>query len=370
VINKKTLIIISITSLFFVTNMSYSRTQIYAPDDWQYKVMYTSIDDCQLFDQPDDYSQAVDSLSSLEKVVVVRSSKDNFGVGWSKCIYPYKGFIRSKFLSSTDPSQTIDTDLKRRIKIRNMYETWGINETYSETDYAFVKSEPSYTSSNVGVIKDGNKVLLVTDGQNENNLWIKIIYPVEGYILSTDFSISGTNTSLSIAFSFGVVNVPYEKNLSNDFNPIGGMLEYIIPDWHLGIRVGYNYWQSHISDYILKTHLAYLQLRYTFLSFLNNDLETYAAAGGGYWFSSFQNTKYVNLKDYFTEEKDKDLAYTLSAGAIYKFSNFYLDIQYFFVGTREGKFGKEPKTGEFTNQYKLYPAANHVNVFLGYTFRF
>ena len=360
----------SITSLFFVTTQSYSRPQSYAYIDWQYEIVYTSIENCKLYDEPDESANIVDSLNMLTKLVIIKSPLENFGVGWNKCVFPVKGFVRSKFLVPNDPSKITDADLQHRIKIRTLYDSWDVDQTYSETDYAFVKSQPSYTSENVGVIKDGDRVLFVKDGNNESNLWIKIIYPVEGYVLSADFSISGTGSNLSIAVSYGVLNIPYEKNLRNDFNPIGGMLEYSLPDWRLGIRLDYSYFRSHLKEYTLKTHLAYLQIRYTLFSLFDNHLETYAAAGGGYWMSSFQNLKYPSLKDYFTEEKDKDFAYTVSSGAIYHLGNFYIDAQYIFIGTREGRFGKEPVSGEFTNLYKVYPAANHVNIFLGYTFRF
>lgn len=362
--------ILIIASQLFVIQQSYITAQISVQNTWQHDVVYCSVEMCEVYEQPSEDAEVIDNISFLSKLVVVRSPYDRFGAGWSRLVYPVKGFVRSKYLVSNELEEIPDTELRRRIEIRTSYESWGTKEIYSETDYAFVKETPDYTSKNIGVIKDNEKVLIITDGQNENNLWIKTIYPVEGYVMSADFSVSGGTPVLRAAVQYGVVNIPYEKNLDNDFNPLGGMLEFSMSDWDFGIRAGYNHSQAHLKKYTLKTDLLYLQLRWTFLRFFDDNLETYAAAGGGYWWSSFQNLKYESLKNYFTEEKDAGPGYTLSAGALYKYYNFYLDVQYFFLGTRSGSFGKEPGPGEFTNLYEVYPAATHVNIFLGYIFLF
>ena len=135
-------------------------------------------------------------------------------------------------------------------------------------------------------------------------------------------------------------------------------------------RLGYTNGQANLKEYILKNEIFYLHVQYTFWRIINNHFRFYALAGGGYWQSKFQFTKYPSLTDYFPEESQKGFGYYVGGGLEYNLSGFYLGVQYSFFGTEEATFGPEPKDGEFTNQYNLFVGSNKVEVNFGYRFKF
>lgn len=100
---------------------------------------------------------------------------------------------------------------------------------------------------------------------------------------------------IALGVSYGALNIPYEKNLKNYHNPLGGVIEFTKTNWLFSVAAGYSYSESRFSQYYLKTQYAFLQIKFKFLKLFNNKLEAYALAGGNYWLPSFQNLKYPPL---------------------------------------------------------------------------
>jgi hypothetical protein len=336
-------------------------------NNWSAEIFYVSERTINIYKEPTTDAEVSGHFVYLEKLLIVIDYSNPCNFGWQKVVYPQKGYVEDKFLITHQIKA--ERDKRYGYKDDDEYSRWQWNIKFCSKNYSFVKEFPDYQSLNVGMLKKEEKVLVVVDAKN-NKIWTKILYPVEGYILSENIFEDVGSFVLSVGGSYGVSQIPYEKNLTNLKNPIGGFLEFSKTNWRLSFRVGYNHSGSKISTYNLKTDLIYLQVRYNFLRMFNNHLNPYIFAGGCYWNSSFQNTKYPELASYFPLEKDNGTGYMFGVGLIFSINNFVLDVQYFYFGSKQAVFGKEPQPGQFTNQYKLYPGSNQVNVMLGYRFVF
>ena len=354
-------------------------------DGWSAQIFYVSEATINIYETPSAEAKVTRHYVYLEKVLVlidngntghladparlVSDKSERAGrFGWRKVLYPKKGYVEDKFLITIQKKLAIDKKYGYKEEIGT--DGWQYEFRFCNKDYSFIKGLPGYQSQNVGIVINGEKVLTIADEINNNKVWTKILYPVDGYILSQDILADVGDFYVGVGWLYGVSQISYEKNFKNLKNPLGGFLEFSKTNWQLGFRVGYNYSESNISTYILKTNLLYLQIRYNLLNMFNNHLSGYAVAGGCYWFSSFQNTKYPTLTSYFPLEKDSGPGYLAGGGLTYTLYNFFIDVQYFFFGSRMAVFGKEPLPGEFTNQYKLYPGGNQVNVMFGYKWIF
>ncbi|MHB8843084.1 MAG: hypothetical protein ACYC56_15065 [Candidatus Aquicultor sp.] len=344
-------------------------------DGWSAQIFYISEATINVYETPSAEAKVTGHYMYLEKVLVLinygNSGRfvDSAGkFGWQKILYPKKGYVEEKFLITTQKKLEIDKKYGYKEEIDT--DGWQYEFRFCNKNYSFVKGLPSYQSQNVGIVINGEKVLTIADEINNNKVWTKILYPFDGYILSQDILADVGDFYVDVGGLYGVSQTPYEKNFKNYKNPLGGFLEFSKTNWRLGFRVGYNHSESNISTYLLKTNLIYFQVRYNILNVFNNHLSAYAVAGGCYWFSSFQNTKYPVLASYFPLEKDRGPGYLAGGGLTYTLYNFFIDVQYFFFGSRMAVFGKEPLPGEFTNQYKLYPGSNQVNVMFGYRWIF
>lgn len=334
---------------------------------WQVEEKFIAAATINLHTLPEEESTVTYSYNYLDKVLVLVQKESPEKFGWSRIIYPNTGYVRNDDLMTfsqyqTRISATQSTDYTRAY--------WKPKTFECNQEYIFVKKDPSLTSVNAGIIKEDENILSIYDNLNEKNLWIKVLYPVEGYIESHKLLSEPSYSILSIGGYYGIVHQPYEENFDNYSNPLGAFLSYTKTDWDFTFRIGYNHSESNLAEYHLKTGEIYLNVHYTFLRLFDKFLSVYALAGGNYWNSKFQFTKYPTMTTYFPEEKDNGFGYKIGAGLSLGYSNFFIDLQYIFWSSKEAVFGEKPKTGEFKNQYVLYPGSNQFGVNFGYRFVF
>lgn len=357
-------------ALILLTSICSSSIVALSNDEWYYEIKYSYSDHLEVRSEPAENSSLIGKLSYLDKVLLVVDVNNDLAFGWDMIVYPVRGYVKSDKLITTDLSRIQNAKLYEIVEEQNKYSNWDASVLYCEPEFSFVKKDHNFSSETIGIIQKNEKVLFVKKEGESKKVWLNILYPVEGYVSATEYSESGGDVILSLGFSYSPLNLPYEKNMENYKNPIGGILEFSKTNWNLAFRFGFQIGQTNLNTYILKTQHYYFLMRWTFLRMFEKKLGVYAFAGGSYWLSKFQNTKYPALTEYYPEEEDEDLGYNAGCGLVYHMGSFFLDVQYMFWGSREAKFGKEPESGEFTNLYKLFPGANLINVVLGYSYVF
>ncbi len=228
-----------------------------------------------------------------------------------------------------------------------------------ECNIEFGSSEKEYSKTvkkGIGEARGGANLTLLVESEEVLSLSERI--PIESF------------PQLSLLGVFGAVNIPIEKQFKNKFNPLGINLEFSKSNWNVGLGVGSNYMEANKDDYVLKTLAFYFYGKYSLLKFFNNNLDFFVSAGGLYWRSSFQYTKYPSLEDYYPVEKDNGFSYLLSVGTGHTFGNFLIRLQYQLLRSKDASFGKIPSETEFTNYYTLYTGSQQLQILLGYRFNF
>ena len=334
-------------------------------ENWTAYVLYVKDGKVPVLKNPSDEADTISFVYYRDKVLIVEEVWQKFG--WKKIVYPINGFINENSLMTY--AQKIDLDKRFDYSmVENDYSNWEWEKVPCSASFAFVKEKMDQSSANLGLIKENDEILIIRDQPNYNSIWVKTVYPFSGYINFYKAFREKKKTYLAIGISYGVKHIPYEKNLKNFFNPLGGYVEFSKTNWNLGIRLGYNYSQSRLSTFHLKTNQVYLNLVYRFIGLFNKKLELYALTGANYWFANFQNTKYGAEIAYFKLERDSGPGYHIGGGVIYNLGNLYIETQYIFFGSNQAKFGKEPALGEFANYNILNPGANHFGIIIGYKF--
>ncbi|MCX6149641.1 MAG: hypothetical protein NTX22_03850 [Ignavibacteriales bacterium] len=359
------LFIIIIVLLFCITNNSFCLSS----PKWTAEVYYVSDSTANIYIAPFLDSTVVGKLKYLDKCIIIINEDNSNLFGWRQVVYPISGFIQEKFLF-TPKEKTAYLNHLGYEDYENEKSQWHILIKFCRRNYCYIKEKPDFQSTNIGIIEKREKLVIVEESNFNNQVWSKIIFPVTGYVLSEDITSDLGSFTVGVGASYGIGNVPYEKNFSNMKDPLGGFIDFSQTNGNFSLRFGYNYAESNISKYILKTQLIYSHITYTFLRTIKDHLNLYILAGGGYWLASFQNKKYGTSFPYFPLDKDKGIGYLVGGGLIINIFGFFIDGQYIFLGSKMAVFGKEPLPGEFTNQYKLYPGSNQVNLTLGYRFVF
>ncbi len=353
------------TLIFTFFLHGFAKSLFASGSNWSAAIFYVSEIKINVYESPSNDSKVIGHSYFLDKLLIVDDPAGSGKFGWKKVVYPLEGYVEDKYLVTMEERSKRYGSYWYNDEDENATWKWEIRTCSNQ--YTFVRKHPDYQSQITGVIMDEEKVLIVIDTNGDNKIWTKVLYPYDGYISSEDISEVSPNIILSFGGAYGIKNIPYEKNFTNLKSPFGGFLELSKTNWKFSIRAGYSYSESNISKYDLKTRLIYVFIRYNFFSLFNAHLNYYVFAGGCYWYSSFQNTKYPSLEStYYPLEKDKGPGYLTGGGLTYELYNFFIDAQYFFFGSRQAVFGRDPRQGEFTNQYKLYPASNLVNVMIGY----
>jgi len=370
--NKKLFLLLIAMILSFAFPSNNLKAQVFQSDNdkWSVEVKYIEPGTINIYSSTSEDSKVIGHYYYLDKVLVISNSGEYVKFGWAEVIFPYKGFLLEKDLLSGEEKIALDKRFKNNPDEFSSTQNWTPHIIQCEKEYAFIKSGNDFNKENLGIIKEDDEVLAITSDGVENKEWIEIYFPMRGFVFSNELVLFQSNHLLGIGVSYGFVNIPYEKNLENYKNPIGGFIEYSKTNWDFNFRVGYNKSQSNLKEYILQTDIIYLQVQYTFWRLFDEHVRFYALAGGGYWDSKFQFTKYPSLSDYFPEEKANGFGYYLGGGIEYSLSGFFLGVQYSFFGTEEATFGPDAEPGEFTNQYKMFIGSNQVEVDFGYRFEF
>ncbi len=245
-------------------------------------------------------SDTVGFVYYRDKVLVLKKKYEAYG--WKEIIYPIKGFVNEKSLVTEEEQKNYDEKINYFTrKNKNSRWTWKIKEC--PKNYILIKKNTDDASAAIGYLSEGEKFLFIKDGLNGTGIWTKIIYPSEGYIKTAEM-LYESYPVIALGVSYGALNIPYEKNLKNYHNPLGGVIEFTKTNWLFSIAAGYSYSESRFSQYYLKTQYAFLQIKFKFLKLFNNKLEAYALAGGNYWLSSFQNLKYPSLTSTYYKKEE------------------------------------------------------------------
>ena len=337
---------------------------------WSVGIKYVEPGTINLYSTTSENSKIIGHYYYLDKVLILRDNTTYVKFGWAKVIFPNEGFVLTETLLNSEEKVLLDERFKNNPDDINSTQNWKPHIIKCDKEISFVKSGNDFDQESLGIIREDDEVLAITNDGLQNKEWIEIYFPQRGFIFAKNLSLLKSNSLLSVGLSYGFINIPYEKNLQNYKNPIGGFIEYTKTDWNIAIRIGYNKSQSNLKEYILQTDIFYLHLQYSFLHLFNNHIRFYALAGGGYWNSKFQFTKYPSLEDYFPEETDNGFGYFVGGGIEYSLSRFFIGVQYSFFGTEKAKFGPDPIPTEFTTQYNLFIGSNQVEVDLGYRFEF
>ncbi|MBU1799743.1 MAG: hypothetical protein KKF21_15350 [Bacteroidetes bacterium] len=369
---KKLYLLLYLINLFFLSLINNLNAQIFQSDnqDWSVEIKYIEPGTVNLYASTSDDSKIIGHYYYFDKILVITDKNDYVKFGWAKVIYPKEGFLIEKNLITTEKKRELDIRYKNNPDEIFTSQSWQPYIIKCDKDFSFVKKENDFNYENIGILREGDEVLCISSDGIQNKEWIKIVYPKQGYVFSEELALTSSKFILGIGASYGFLNIPYEKELENYKNPIGGFIELTKSNWDFLFRIGYTNYQSHLKEYILKNEIFFLHIQYSLFRFINNHFRIYALIGGGYWQSKFQFTKYPTLTSYYPEESNKGFGYYLGGGIEYTLSNFFLGIQYSFLGTEEAKFGPDPIDGEFTNQYKLFIGSNQIEVNLGYRFEF
>jgi len=332
-------------------------------ENWTAYVLYVKDGKVPVLKNPSDETDTINFVYYRDKVLVVDKEWETFG--WKKIVYPINGFIQEKSLMTLAEKIKIDVKSNNPIE-ENEYSKWSWEIISCSNDYVLVKTQKNEASETVGLLIDNEKAILIKEQFNFQSTWVRTAYPFQGYIKYLDAFKGKRDPYLALGITYGAKHIPYEKNLNNYFNPLGGYLEYGKANWNPGFRIGYNHAESRLSSFFIKTDQVYFHLLYKIFRLFNEKLETYALAGANYWFSSFENKKYGSDNSYFKLEKDSGPGYVVGAGLIYNLGIFFIEAQYISFWSRQAEFGSKPVQGSFSNYSTLYPGSNHIEIIFGY----
>lgn len=364
--DKNRLILFFTILIFFsIQELKATHLPFFSDVKWKVVQLYVSTAKEPVLTSALEEADTVGFVYYKDKILVVE--EDWMKYGWKKIVYPISGFINEKHLITRE--EKIDLDRRYNVtETENEYSRWTWEVVSCPRDYVLVRSQMNEASDVAGLLSTDDEMIIVRDQIDFQGIWIKVAYPYKGYIKYSD-AFEGTGYPyLAFGVTYGAKHIPYEKNLKNYFNPIGGYFEFSNTSWDLGFRLGYNYSESRLSTFYVKTHQAYLHIIYKVFRLFNRTLEFYALAGGNYWFSSFENKKYGPENTYFRLEKDRGPGYVFGGGMIFNLGKFYIEAQYNLFGSEQAEFGTKPVQGVFRNYSTLYPGSNHFSVILGYRF--
>lgn len=367
--------------LFILTVLIFNTGSFAADNNWSAKIMYVKSGTLIVHSKPFIESDSVGTVYYLNKVLILSDPQKPDFIGWSNIIYPQKGYIISDSLITPEEKHALDIRFHNNPNEDSLYNDWYAKIVYAGKDYTFIKKYPNFLSANTGAVKNKEPLISIIHKKAQNKIWMQVIFPFKGYVYIDNLiypqkSLVITNTNnlnierehsyMALATTYSPIQIPYEKNLSNYFTPLGFNVEFGGTNWLFNYGLSYSYSQAHLKKYILSTHLIYLYLRYNLLKLFNDNFEIYIQGGGGYHLSSFVFKKYPQLSNRFPKEKASGYIYLGSAGLEYHFWGLFIGAEYFYWGSKEAVFGPNPEQGKFTNQYKLFPGSNQLKIKIGY----
>ncbi len=333
---------------------------------WNYEERYVKASFLNVRTRPSQRADIISVVKKYQKVLILNTDQ-KITRGWKQVLYPVAGFLYAPYLYKKSEESEIEDEIRLREN------AWNADILRCAVDSSFIFREPNEESERIGTIRKNEQAIFVVDSLREEN-WLAEVFPKSGYVRASDFDFTYSakvagESYLAAGILVGPYQLPIEKNMSNYKIPLGAVIDYSPGNWGLAFRLGFFQTQTHLNEYVLKTNQIYLTLRYSFLHLIENSLEFYAGAGANYWMSKFQYTKYPELEEYFKECENSDFGYSLSAGLMYTYKNFFIDLQYYFWSSREAVFKQGSDADEFATEYKLYPGSNQFNVIVGYKFK-
>ena len=324
--NKKLSLLLLAIILSYFSSVNFLNAQVFPSTNevWSVEIKYIEPGTVNLYSSASKDAKVIGHFYYLDKILTLTDKTDYVKFGWAKVIYPREGFVIEKDLLTTEEKIALDKRFKNKPDELQSTQNWTPYIIECDKEFSFIKSGNDFNYENVGIIKEDDEVLIISSDGVENKEWLEIAYPKKGFIFSNELAVTPSNHMIGIGITYGFVNIPYEKNLENYKNPIGGFIEYTKSNWNFLFRIGYTKSQSNLEEYILQNDIFYLHIQYTLLDLFNKHIRFYTLAGGGFWQSKFQFTKYPSLTEYFPEEKADGFGYFLGGGIEYTLANFLL----------------------------------------------
>ncbi len=353
--------------VFFLLSASFLFAQ---NSNWTYKTMFVKDGEVKVRAEENENAKVTGKVYYLDKVIIVKDERLPVRFGWARIVFPVRGFLPVSSLITPEEKRTLDIRFGNKPQ-EELKQNREIVVRTCKNEFNFVRTLPFNASPTAGILKEGETVLLLVEKDIPDALWVKSLYPLAGFIKRDDINWEKKNFVLSLGFFYSALDVPYEKNLQKKKNPMGGFITFGRANWLVTPGIGVLFSQSHSGMFLLKTQLYSFFLNVHVLRLFSNHLDFFGTLGGGYWQASFENFKYPNIPEYYPLLKTKGFAYLSGGGFDINFWNLFLGVQYLFWNSpKEAVFGDEPKPGDLTMQYKLFPGANLINVAIGYRINF
>ncbi len=355
------------TLVFFLLSASFLFAQ---SSNWTYSTMFVKDVKVKVLAEENENAKVTGYIYYLEKVIIVKDTRLPVRFGWARIVFPVRGFLPASYLITPEEKRALDIRFENNPQ-EELKQNLEIVVRRCKNEFNFVRTKPFNASPMVGILKEGETVLLLVEKDLPEALWVKSLYPLAGYVKRDDIIWEKNNFVLSLGFFYSALDIPYEKNLQKKKNPMGGFITFGRANWLVTPGIGVLFSQSHSEMFLLKTQLYSFFLNVHVLRLFSNHLDFFGTLGGGYWQASFENFKYPNIPEYYPLLKTKGYAYLSGGGFDINFWNLFLGVQYLFWNSpKEAVFGDEPKPGDLTMQYKLFPGSNLINVAIGYRINF
>jgi hypothetical protein len=339
---------------------SYCQNYTGSGDGWEVAERFVAANSVKVYSKISSSADVIDILRFDEKVLVINIADEISNELFVKILHPAVGFIERSKLKTKPYQQEDDQFLEYSGSNK-----WTAQILYGNHDYNFIKEEADYASRNIATIKAGDPLLIIKRTDFEQQSWLQVVYPTNGFINWENVEGSFNLFFFEFGITSAPLNIPYEKEFKHKTSPIGGYIKFANDAWNMGVRLYYTVETTQTKLFELETHRGGLEINYDFLKLFDDKLTFYGFIGGGYWASTFQNTKYPNMAYYKTENASGPM-YNAGGGFNVMYYNFVFDVHYAWFGTEEGVFGADPIPGEFMNQYKFFISAHQLITSIGY----
>ncbi len=330
---------------------------------WNFEERYVKASFLNVRKRPSQHADIISVVKKFQKVLILNTD-EKITRGWKETLYPIRGYLYAPYLyGKKEESEIAD-------EIYLPENAWSAVILPCAADSAYIYKSYDDENTILGTIHKNEQAIFIVDSLDESD-WIYEVFPKQGYVKADNLGYtkkSGGRAYIGAGILVGPYQLPVEKNLSNHKMPFGAVFDYSRTNWRLAFRLGFFQTQTHSENFVLKTNQVFLTARYSFLRLLDNSLDVYAGAGLNYWMSDFKYSK-ENFENYYEDMSDSDFGYSLSAGIIYTFSDFFIDMQYYFWSSREAEFENRNPSGDFTDKFGLYPGSNQFHVIIGYKFK-
>jgi hypothetical protein len=352
---------ISLLFLLFSPKFGYCQTYNDSGYGWRVAELYIADNTVNIYSNKSKNSEIINVLVFDEKVLILDVDEDIKSELFVRIIYPAEGYIERTKLKATPYIRNED----ELILSDQVNANWTSEILFGNNEYTFIKEDASYAARNIATFNSGYPILVIKQKEFEQQTWLKAIYPSKGFVHWSKVESSHNLFFFEFGFTTAPLNFPYEKEFKHKNSPIGGYIKFSNDAWNLGTRLYYTIEKTRTNLFELETQRAGLEINYDFIKLFDDKLTVYGFVGGGYWASTFRNTKYPNMSYYKTETASGPM-YNAGGGFNVMYYNFVFDVHYAWFGTEEGVFGADPVPGMFMNQYKFFVSAHQLLTSIGY----